>query len=91
MELSEEDVLMAESLISQAKVLLCQLEVTPSVTLAALKLAKKHGGGLVYTMISCCIFILFDMAIVFLECLLWETFATWPKQKQFTRKVNLGD
>ena len=44
MELSEVDVLKAEPLISQAKVLLCQLEVTPSVTLAALKLAKKHGG-----------------------------------------------
>lgn len=44
MSLSCEDVNRAEPLIANASVVVCQLEVTPGTTLAALKLAKKHGG-----------------------------------------------
>ena len=44
MSLSCDDVYRAESLISSASVVVCQLEVTPDTTLTALKLARKHGG-----------------------------------------------
>ncbi|KAK7488622.1 hypothetical protein BaRGS_00020075 [Batillaria attramentaria] len=40
--LSEQDVAAAESVISKAKVVVCQLEVPPATSLAALKLAKSH-------------------------------------------------
>lgn len=43
-KLSSADVEEAESLISSAAVVICQLEVPPKTTLAALTLAKKHGG-----------------------------------------------
>ena len=42
--LSEEDLKSAETLISSSKVVVCQLEINPCVSLAALKMAKKHGG-----------------------------------------------
>ncbi|VDP11886.1 unnamed protein product [Soboliphyme baturini] len=41
--LSVDDVRKAESYIENSKVLLCQLEVKPEVSLEALKIAKKHG------------------------------------------------
>ncbi|KAJ8308715.1 hypothetical protein KUTeg_013589 [Tegillarca granosa] len=41
--LSVEDINAAESLISSSKVVVCQLEIKPETTLAALKLAKKHN------------------------------------------------
>lgn len=44
--LSEQDVSNAAELISQAKVMVCQLEVPPATSLAALRLAKTHGGQL---------------------------------------------
>ena len=43
-KLSPADVEKAESLISSAAVVICQLEVPPETSLAALVLAKKHGG-----------------------------------------------
>lgn len=42
MHLSEADIAAAESIIKDAKVLICQLEISPASTLAALRLAKKH-------------------------------------------------
>ena len=42
--LNETSISRAESVIKSAKVLICQLEISPKVTLEALKLAKKHGG-----------------------------------------------
>jgi len=41
--LTAEDIRRAESKISKAKVVVCQLEVTEEASLEALKLAKKHG------------------------------------------------
>ncbi|KAJ8308714.1 hypothetical protein KUTeg_013588 [Tegillarca granosa] len=41
--LSEEDINAAESFISSSKIVVCQLEIKPETTLAALKLAKKHN------------------------------------------------
>ena len=38
------DVQQAESLIAVATVVVCQLEVSPEISLAALQMAKKHGG-----------------------------------------------
>jgi len=43
--LSSEDVHNAESLISSARVVVCQLEIRPDVTLDALKLAREHKGN----------------------------------------------
>lgn len=43
MKLTEFDVQQAEALISSAKVVICQLEVKPEVSLAAMKLAKLHN------------------------------------------------
>ncbi|ESN89903.1 hypothetical protein HELRODRAFT_91240 [Helobdella robusta] len=43
LELTEDDIMKAEPIISNCKVLICQLEINQQVTLAALKLAKKHG------------------------------------------------
>lgn len=40
--LSNEDLLTAEEIIAGAKVLICQLEIKPEVTLKALQLGKKH-------------------------------------------------
>jgi ribokinase len=42
--LSNEDLLTAEEIIAGAKVLICQLEIKPEVTLKALQLGKKHKG-----------------------------------------------
>jgi len=42
--LTEQDVFAAECIINASMVVVCQLEIQPSVTLAALKLARKHGG-----------------------------------------------
>ena len=42
--LSADDVQASESLISSAKVIVCQLEVPVETSLAALTLAKQHGG-----------------------------------------------
>ena len=44
MLLSCADVDAAEERIRNAKVVVTQLEIEPSVTLHALKLARKHGG-----------------------------------------------
>ena len=49
-KLSPADVAQAESLISSAAVVICQLEVPPETSLAALALAKKHGGTFIYSM-----------------------------------------
>jgi len=46
--LSEDDLEKAEKVIQGSKVMVCQLEVNPAVTLAALKLAKKHKGEIRY-------------------------------------------
>ena len=43
-QLSPADIQKAESLISSAAVVICQLEVPLETSLAALALAKKHGG-----------------------------------------------
>lgn len=42
--LTEAEVAAAEEVIAGAKVMVCQLEVKPEVTLCALQLGKKHGG-----------------------------------------------
>lgn len=47
--LSEEEVAAAEDLIAGAKILVCQLETPLAVSLAALRIAKKHG---VYTIFN---------------------------------------
>ena len=38
------DVARAENVIRNSKVVLCQLEISPSASLAALRLARSHGG-----------------------------------------------
>lgn len=47
-QLSPADVEKAESLISSAAVVICQLEIPLETSLAALALAKKHGGIINY-------------------------------------------
>ena len=42
--LTESDLESALEVISGSKVVVCQLEIQPEVTLAALKLARKHKG-----------------------------------------------
>ena len=42
--LCPDDVIEARSIIENAKVVICQLEIPNSTTLEALKLAKKHKG-----------------------------------------------
>lgn len=44
LKLTVDDVMMAESLIATSKVVACQLEIRPEVTLAALRLAKQYRG-----------------------------------------------
>ena len=44
LDLRPSDVQQAESLIAKATVVVCQLEVAPEISLAALKLGKKHRG-----------------------------------------------
>lgn len=46
MELSVDDVHQAENYIKQSKVMTCQLEIKPEITLEALKLARKHNGAI---------------------------------------------
>ncbi|XP_064603449.1 ribokinase-like isoform X2 [Liolophura sinensis] len=41
--LTESDVIAAETLIQSAKVLVCQLEISPPITVMAMRLARKHG------------------------------------------------
>lgn len=43
LKLTETDVQRSEGLISSARVVVCQLEIKPDVTITALKLAKKHN------------------------------------------------
>ncbi|XP_069117064.1 ribokinase-like [Argopecten irradians] len=40
--LSEDDVAAAEAIVKESKIIICQLEISPKSTLAALKLAKRH-------------------------------------------------
>lgn len=42
--LKEEDLLQAEEIIRQSKVMVCQLEIPQETVAAALKLARKHSG-----------------------------------------------
>ena len=42
--LDENDLDSAEKVISGSKVMLCQLEISPKITLEALKMGRKHGG-----------------------------------------------
>ena len=42
--ITREDLQEAEKVIQNAKVLLCQLEINTEITLAALKMARKHKG-----------------------------------------------
>ena len=44
--LNDEDLRSAEEMISRAKVLVCQLEISPETTLNALKLAKGTKEGI---------------------------------------------
>lgn len=44
--LTEENVMAAEAVVKETKMVICQLEVSPQTTLAALKLAKKHKGNI---------------------------------------------
>ena len=55
-KLSPADVEEAESLISSAAVVICQLEVPPKTTLAALTLAKKHGGICMFLFRHACVY-----------------------------------
>lgn len=41
--LDETDLQNAEGVIARSKVMLCQLEISPNITLAALKMGRKHG------------------------------------------------
>lgn len=41
-----EEVLEARDVVASAKVVVCQLEIAPQTTLAALKMAKELGGKL---------------------------------------------
>lgn len=54
MLLTPEDVQAAEPMISQSKVIICQLEISEETTIAALKLAKKHGGSFYFFYGSLC-------------------------------------
>lgn len=42
--LTETDLDISEEVISKSKVVVCQLEIKPEVTLAALRLGRKHKG-----------------------------------------------
>ena len=44
--LTEDDVKAAKDIITSASVVVCQLEIKPEVTQAALSIAKKAGGNL---------------------------------------------
>lgn len=44
--LNSEDLQEASSAIKRAKVMICQLEVTPAASLEALTMAHSHGGNL---------------------------------------------
>ncbi len=44
--LQPEEVQRTRDLVARAKVLICQLEIAPETTLAALKMAKELGGKL---------------------------------------------
>ena len=45
--LTPKEVSAARDLVARAKVVVCQLEVEPETTLAALKMARELGGKLV--------------------------------------------
>ena len=43
-DLRPDEVQKAKDLVASAKVVICQLEIAPETTLAALKMAKELGG-----------------------------------------------
>ena len=49
------DVSKAEQLFSKAAVVVCQLEVPPETSLAALIAGKKHGGVFVHEFVCVCV------------------------------------
>ena len=49
------DVSRAEQLFSKAAVVVCQLEVPPETSLAALIAGKKHGGVFVHEFVCVCV------------------------------------
>ena len=53
LRLTEADISAAYETISTAKVLTCQLEIAPEISLAAMKVARKHNGE--YLRLSSCI------------------------------------
>ena len=59
--ISREDLIDAQSVIQKSKVMICQLEINPDITLEALKMAKLYGGIL---LISCCILQEFPVFVV---------------------------
>ena len=46
----------AEPVLKDCRVLLCQLEISSSTTLAALKLAKKHNGLFIFSYLNLFLF-----------------------------------
>lgn len=69
LKLNENDLKAAEVVIKSAKVLVTQMEILPTTALAALKIAKKHGGK--YQMINkklffLCIFNIFITEFIML-------------------------
>lgn len=42
--IDENDLKEADSMIQNSKVVLCQLEIDPDITLQTLKAARRHGG-----------------------------------------------
>lgn len=47
MLLNSDDLKRAAHVISNAKVMVCQLEITPAISLEALKMAHTSGGNLI--------------------------------------------
>lgn len=79
LKLNENDLKAAEVVIKSAKVLVTQMEILPTTALAALKIAKKHGGK--YQMINrklffLCIFNIFitEFIILFAPLLVHDQF-----------------
>lgn len=50
--LNTEDLREAASVISRAKVMVCQLEITPATSLEALTMARNCGGNVTYLSLS---------------------------------------
>jgi ribokinase len=51
--LNTEDLKVAASAISRAKVMSCQLEITPETSLEALTMAHSNGGDFAYLSLFC--------------------------------------